>query len=59
MKKIFAHVLSRYMYETEGATAVEYGLIGAFIAVGISAVVGLAGDEIAITFNTILTELQG
>lgn len=59
MKKIFAHVLFRYMSETNGATAVEYGLIGAFIAVAVGAVAFLAGDEIAITFNTILTELQG
>lgn len=35
-----------YLKDEDGATAIEYGLIAAGIAVAIAAVVGLLGDEL-------------
>ncbi len=58
MIKIFAHYLSRYVSNEDGATAIEYGLIGASIAVAVGAVAFVIGDEIDITFTAILTNLQ-
>ena len=54
MLKIFAHYISR----EDGATAIEYGLIGASIAVAVAAVAFIIGDEIDGTFNFVLTSLQ-
>lgn len=51
-------LLAKYMAEERGATAIEYGLIGALIAVAVGAVAYIIGDEIEATFTTILTELQ-
>ncbi|MHB1341437.1 MAG: Flp family type IVb pilin [Coriobacteriia bacterium] len=42
----------------EGATAVEYGIMVAAIAVAILAVVFLIGDELALLFQDVLTKLQ-
>lgn len=54
MVRLFA----KYLSEEQGATAIEYGLIGAFIAVAVGAVAFIIGDEIAATFNTVVTELS-
>ncbi len=35
-----------YLKDEDGATAIEYGLIAAGIAVAIAVVVGLLGDEL-------------
>ena len=43
--------------DESGATAIEYGLIAAGIAVAIIVAVGLLGDELAILFNSIASEL--
>ena len=51
-------MFSRYIHETNGATAVEYGLIGGFIAVAVSAVAILIGEEIIVAFEFILGQLQ-
>ena len=59
MTKIFAHIVSNYISNQDGATAVEYGLIGAFIAVAVAAIAFVIGDEILATFDFILGELQG
>jgi pilus assembly protein Flp/PilA len=40
-----------------GATAIEYGLIAAGIAVAISAIVGTVGDSLTNTFTSINTAL--
>jgi len=45
--------------DERGATAVEYGLMVALIAIAIIATVGFMGDELDRLFNTVLTELQG
>ncbi len=50
--------LKQYIGDESGATAIEYGLIGASIAVAISATVFLIGGEIEGTFSFILGELQ-
>ena len=54
MKKLFA----RFMKDESGATAIEYGLIAALISVGIIGAVGLVGDNLATTFNTVANELD-
>ena len=43
--------------DESGATAVEYALIAAGIAVAIIAAVGLLGDELAVLFNSISSEI--
>ena len=50
--------LKKYIYNDDGATAIEYGLIGASIAVAIAVTVVLIGDEIGGTFAFILGQLQ-
>lgn len=49
MKKIF----SRFMKDESGATAIEYGLIAALIAVAIIIAVGTVGNETRNTFNAV------
>ena len=44
--------------DESGATAIEYGLIAAGIAVAIIVAVGLLGDELALLFNSIASELS-
>lgn len=46
-----------YIHDEDGATAIEYGLIAAGIAVAIAAVVGFVGDELLIMFTGVQTEL--
>ncbi|MDO9556349.1 MAG: Flp family type IVb pilin [Coriobacteriia bacterium] len=43
----------------EGATAVEYGIMVAGIAVVIMATVWLLGGEIKTLFETVITKLKG
>lgn len=43
----------------EGATAVEYGIMVAGIAVAIIAVVFLLGDQLKALFNTVVEALPG
>ena len=52
-----SEVLSRFAADAKGATAIEYGLIAAGIAVAIITVVGLLGDELAAMFGQIQTEI--
>jgi pilus assembly protein Flp/PilA len=49
----------RFMREEEGATAVEYGLMVALIAVVIIAAVTLIGTNLNTVFNRVATALQG
>ena len=41
-----------------GATAIEYGLIAALIAVAAITAMGALGNELSTTFNTVKTELD-
>jgi pilus assembly protein Flp/PilA len=50
-------MLKRFLKNEDGATAIEYGLIAALIGVAIITAVGLVGDELKTTFNTIDTKL--
>jgi len=42
----------------EGATAIEYGLIAALIAVAAIAAMGNIGTQLSTTFTTVSTELS-
>lgn len=48
-----------YVKNESGATAIEYGLIAAGIAVAISVIVFLLGDRVEATFQSVLTALGG
>ena len=45
------------MASDKGATAVEYGIMVALIAVIIIAAVTLVGEQLAVVFNNVATEL--
>lgn len=55
MKTIF----SRFFNDESGATAIEYGLIAALVAVVIIGGVTLVGDNLSTTFNSVATALGG
>lgn len=55
MSKLFA----RFVKDESGATAIEYGLIAALIALAILAGAGAIGDNISNKFNTIADEIEG
>jgi pilus assembly protein Flp/PilA len=57
MLKILAKIQAFRMDE-RGATAIEYGLIAAGIAVGISVVVFAFGDDLANLFSDMSTKVQ-
>ena len=49
----------KFAADASGATAIEYGLIAAGIAVAIIVAVGVLGDELAAMFTDVGTEIQG
>ena len=51
-------MIKRFLNDTSGATAIEYGLIACGIAVAILTVVNQVGTNLAKTFQTISTDLQ-
>lgn len=55
MSKLFA----RFAKDESGATAIEYGLIAALIALAVIGGARLLGTEVGNTFNDIAEELQG
>ncbi len=50
------HIL--YFTNRSGATAIEYGLLAASIALAIIAAIGVLGDEVVALYNTIEIQLQ-
>jgi len=52
------NLLSRFVQDESGATAIEYGLIAALIAVAIVGAVGAVGSKLSTTFNTVSTSLS-
>ncbi len=48
----------RLIRDERGATAIEYGLIAALIAVAAIAGMTAIGDQLALTFNNVATSLQ-
>ncbi|WP_321343190.1 Flp family type IVb pilin [Breoghania sp.] len=53
MKTLFA----RFAKDESGATAIEYGLIAALIAVALITVLGTMSDELEATFTRVQTDL--
>lgn len=49
----------RFLTDEDGATAIEYGLIAALIAVAIIAAVRAVGGQLSTTFTSVSTELDG
>ena len=45
--------VTRFLKDESGATAIEYGLIAALIAVVLVTVLGIVGDNLNQTFTTI------
>jgi pilus assembly protein Flp/PilA len=50
--------LKRFVKDEQGATAIEYGLIAALIAVGIIAAARGLGSQVGDTFNTVTTTMK-
>lgn len=51
--------LNKLIRDEAGATAIEYGLIAALIAVAAITAMSAVGDEVGDTFTTVDTTLQG
>jgi pilus assembly protein Flp/PilA len=51
-------MVTRFLKDESGATAIEYGLIAALIAVGIIVSVRLLGSQISDTFNNVGNAMQ-
>lgn len=51
-------LLTRFVNDESGATAIEYGLIAAGISVAIIAAVQFLGTQIGSTFNSVAGTLQ-
>jgi pilus assembly protein Flp/PilA len=52
------NLISRFFRDESGATAIEYGLIAALIAVVIITGVTAVGTNLSTTFNTLSTKLN-
>jgi pilus assembly protein Flp/PilA len=52
------NLISRFVRDESGATAIEYGLIAALISVVIITAVKLVGTNLTATFNSIATNLK-
>ena len=52
------NLMSRFAREESGATAIEYGLIAALIAVVIIGAVTAIGTNLSTKFNTVATTLK-
>jgi pilus assembly protein Flp/PilA len=50
--------VARFVNDESGATAIEYGLIAALIAVGIIVAARALGLEIAATFDKVTTNMK-
>jgi pilus assembly protein Flp/PilA len=53
------NLVSRFLKDESGATAIEYGLIAALIAVGLIVVLGTLGTNLQGTFTQVATSLGG
>lgn len=49
---------ARFIANEDGATAIEYGLIAALIAVVIITAVTAVGTNLSTTFNTVSTKIK-
>jgi pilus assembly protein Flp/PilA len=53
MRELKMTKISQFVRDESGATAIEYGLIAALIAVVIIGAVQLVGSNLSTTFNTV------
>jgi pilus assembly protein Flp/PilA len=53
------NLISRFVKDESGATAIEYGLIAALVAVAIIGTVRTLGDDLGNTFGAVSTALTG
>jgi len=53
-----SQLLVRFVKDQSGATAIEYGLLAAGIAVAIIAVVNGLGSQLNTTFSSVSTQLK-
>jgi pilus assembly protein Flp/PilA len=53
------NLVTRFVRDESGATAIEYGLIAALISVVIIAVLGSIGTNLNTKFNSVATGLSG
>lgn len=51
------NIFKRFLQEEDGATAIEYGLIAALIAVAIIAMVRAVGTDLSTTFSNVASAL--
>jgi pilus assembly protein Flp/PilA len=52
------NMFSRFLKDESGATAIEYGLIAAIVAVGIIAALGNLRGALQTTFNNVADQLN-
>jgi pilus assembly protein Flp/PilA len=52
------NLVSRFLKDESGATAIEYGLIAAGIAIAIITAVQGVGTKLSTNFNTVSTSLK-
>ena len=52
------NIFTRFVRDESGATAIEYGLIAALIAVVIIGAVTAVGTKLSTTFSTVSTSLK-
>jgi pilus assembly protein Flp/PilA len=50
-------MLKKFLHDEDGATAIEYGLIAALIALAIIAAVGMTGERLITLFESIIPAL--
>jgi pilus assembly protein Flp/PilA len=50
-------LISRFLRDENGATAIEYGLIAALVSVAAIAALGTLGDNLKATFDTVAGQL--
>jgi pilus assembly protein Flp/PilA len=51
------NLITKLFFDESGATAIEYGLIAALIAVAIITAVGTVGSHLSSTFNSVASSL--
>jgi pilus assembly protein Flp/PilA len=56
--RIVKHMVRRFLRDEAGATAIEYGLIAAGVAVAIITVVNGLGSKLKTTFSSVSTALK-
>jgi len=54
---IVSKFLSKFVRDESGATAIEYGLIAALVAVVLVTALGAMGNKLSGTFNKVTTSL--